>query len=123
VVIATYDVRFASYAAFVLARQGFDVETSRGPEKLLDTVVLKHPHVAVIDGSGALPKATRLGHAVRSLEPHTAVLVVTDGTPPLDAARDFPVVAKWAELERLPEALRRAYERGDQREVAYGDGR
>jgi DNA-binding NtrC family response regulator len=105
VLVAARDRRFLRVAGFLLARGGFEVESTPRPRDLLQVVERKPPDIVILDASEALADAALCVAAVEALYPHVTVLVVSDD----DAAAstlNLQVYDKWKSFERLVKGLR-----------------
>ena len=100
------DRPFATMARFLLDREGLDAQASTRPGDLFE-LVQQGVDVVVMDASGALASTARTAAELEALYPDVGVVVVSDETGP--QARALPVLPKWAPLEELAEAARRAY--------------
>jgi uncharacterized protein len=105
VLLGTTDDRFLRLARFLLARNNFDVESTKRVAKTIDIVERHHSDVVVIDATGSLTDAARTVAAIEALHPHVAVLVVCDGEPPRWTT-GLKVTEKWVALETLPDDIR-----------------
>ena len=100
VLVAARDARFARVSGFLLARRGFDVETVRVPERVLDTLARAEFDVLILDASESFSEAARLVGALDALYPHLTVVVVADPAPDQDGIA-FRILPKWTSLENL----------------------
>jgi DNA-binding NtrC family response regulator len=104
VLVAARDRRFLRVAGFLLARGGFDVESTSRPRDLLQVLERQPADIVILDGSESLAEAARSVAAVEALHPHVTVLVVSDdGAAPTVNLRVFD---KWKSFERLVVDLR-----------------
>jgi DNA-binding NtrC family response regulator len=106
VLVVSRDRPFAAMAKFLLAREGIDAEASSRPGDLFE-LVRRRIDVVVIDATGSLANAASAAAELEALYPGIGVVMVTDERGP--QARALPVLPKWAALEELAEAARRAY--------------
>jgi DNA-binding NtrC family response regulator len=108
VLVATTDRRFLRVAGFLLAREGYDVDSSRRPSELLDDIDRQLPNVVVLDGSDSLAAAVRTVAAIEALHPRVRVLIVVedDARPVSKMLRVFP---KWSAMNDLLREVERPY--------------
>ena len=106
VLVVSRDRPFVAMARFLLARDGLETESSTRPGDLFE-LVQKGVDVVVIDATGSLASAASAAAGLEALYPGIGVVVVTDERGP--QAHALPVLPKWAALEGLGEAARRAY--------------
>jgi len=87
-------------AGFLLARHGFEVDSTKRPRELLALMDQRPPDVVILDGSQSFAEAARLAGAIEALHPHVTVIVVVEeaGAPP---AADLHVFPKWTSLDQL----------------------
>lgn len=103
VLIAVPDSRFVRVAGFLLAREGFHVESTGKPSEVLDLVDRQRPDVVVLDGVGGLAQTARTAAAIEAVHDRVSVFVVTDSeTSGAAGLRLFP---KWKALESLVDAI------------------
>jgi DNA-binding NtrC family response regulator len=100
VLLAVSDRRFVRVAGFLLARHGFDVDSTRRPRELLELMEQHPPDVVILDGSESLAEAARIAGAVEALHPHVTVIVVAE-----EAARaragNLRIFPKWTSFDQL----------------------
>ena len=101
VVLVGADRRFLRVTAFLLAREGFSVQTSHDATRLLDLVDDHAADVAVLEPDGCAV-AARATAALRTLRPDVGVVLVGDERRSLGSARTLP---KWSALARLIEQI------------------
>jgi PleD family two-component response regulator len=99
VLVAGRDARFGRVAGFLLARHGFEVETSRRPSEVVDAVSRLGVDVVILDAGDSLSDAARTAATLDALHPHITVVVVAD--EPGVRNDSLQVLAKWTSLERL----------------------
>jgi len=105
VLVGTGDDRFLRLARFLLARNEFEVESTKRLAKAVDLVERNHPDVVVIDATDSLGEAARTVAAIEALYPDVAMLVVCDGEPPRWTS-GLKVTEKWEALETLGDDVR-----------------
>jgi DNA-binding NtrC family response regulator len=105
VLVAARDRRFLRVAGFLLARGGFEVESSARPRDLLQVVEPQPPDIVILDASESLAEAARSVAAFEALYPHVTVIVVSDdGTS--TSTVNLRVFDKWKSFEQLVHSLR-----------------
>jgi hypothetical protein len=100
VLVAARDRRFLRVAGFLLARRGFEVESTRRPRDVLEIVGRRPPDIVILDGSGSLAEAARSVAVLEAVCPHVTVVVVSDETPP-PATANLRIFPKWTSFEQL----------------------
>jgi DNA-binding NtrC family response regulator len=105
VLVAARDRRFLRVAGFLLARGGFDVESTRHPRDLVRVVDRQPPDIVILDGSESLADAGRGVAAIEALHPHVTVIVVSDEGD-ADSTVNLRVFDKWKSFEQLVLGLR-----------------
>ena len=105
VLVAARDRRFLRVAGFLLARGGFEVESSARPRDLLRVVDRQPPDIVILDGSESLAEAARCVAAVEALHPHVTVIVVSDDGA-AESTVNLRVFDKWKSFEQLVQSLR-----------------
>jgi DNA-binding NtrC family response regulator len=100
VLVAARDRRFLRVAGFLLARRGFDVESTGRPRDVVEIVDRRPPDIVILDGSGSLAEAARSVAVLEALCPHVTVVVVSEETPPPPTA-NLRVFPKWTSFEQL----------------------
>jgi DNA-binding NtrC family response regulator len=105
VLVAARDRRFLRVAGFLLARGGFDVESTPRPRDLVQVVERKPPDIVILDASESLADAALCVAAVEALHPHVTVLVVSDDGSAASTV-NLHVYDKWKSFERLVRELR-----------------
>ena len=106
VLVVSRDRPFAAMAQFLLTRDGLDTRVSTRPGDLFE-LIRQGVDVVVIDATGALASSASAAAELEALYPGIGVVIVTDERGP--QARALPVLPKWAALEELAGAARRAY--------------
>jgi DNA-binding NtrC family response regulator len=108
VLLAVADRRFVRVAAFLLARHGFEVDSTKRPRELLDLMDGHPPDVVILDGTQSLAEAARLAGAIEALHPHVAVIVVAEeaGASPAANLHVFP---KWTSFDQLAVNIERMH--------------
>jgi CheY-like chemotaxis protein len=107
VLLVGRDKRYLRVTSFLLARQGFEVESGAKPDKALDLVDRHHPSVVVLEAESSLAACARTAATLKALYPRIGVVVVTN-----DGARrttGLRTVAKWSPIERLIDEVELAY--------------
>ncbi len=99
VLVAGRDARFGRVAGFLLARRGFEVETSRRPSEVVEAVSRLGVDVVILDASDLLSEAARTAATLDALHPHITVVVVAD--EPGVHNDSLQVLPKWTSLETL----------------------
>jgi PleD family two-component response regulator len=100
VLVAARDRRFTRMARFLLARNGFEVESTLRPRDVLAAVDERRADIVILDGSESLADAARTVAVFEARHPHvTVVLVVDDEAPP--APINLPTFPKWKSFEQL----------------------
>jgi DNA-binding NtrC family response regulator len=105
VLVATRDRRFIRVAGFLLARGGFDVESTPRPRDLLEVIETQPQDIVILDASESLAEAARWVAAIEALHPHITVLVVSDDGEGVSTV-NLRVFDKWKSFERLVVGLR-----------------
>jgi DNA-binding NtrC family response regulator len=105
VLVAARDRRFLRVAGFLLARGGFEVESTARPRDLLRVVERQPPDIVILDGSESLVEAARCAAAFEALYPHVTVIVVSDDGASASSV-NLRVFDKWKSFERLVLDLR-----------------
>jgi DNA-binding NtrC family response regulator len=108
VLLATRDEQFLRLAEFLLARNGFAVETTKKIPNAVDLVWRQRLDVVVLDASDSLSEAARTAAAIEALHPQVGVLIVCDDERPKPAT-GLPIMEKWEALETLSDDIRRSY--------------
>ena len=106
VLVVSRDRPFAAMAKFLLARDGLEATTTARPGDLFE-LVQQGVDVVVIDATGSLAGAASAAAGLEALYPGIGVVVVSDEYGPQPHA--LPVLPKWAALEGIGGAARRAY--------------
>ncbi len=100
VLVAARDRRFLEMARFLLARSGFEVESTTRPRDVLAAVDEYRPDIVILDGSESVGSAARSVAVVEALYPHVTVVVVVDDDAPPPTV-NFPTFPKWKSFEQL----------------------
>jgi uncharacterized membrane protein (UPF0127 family)/CheY-like chemotaxis protein len=116
IVLVGHDRRFLRVTAFLLAREGFDVETSHDPPRLLELVEAHAADVAVLEPDGSAV-AVRAIAALRALRPDVGLVVVDDRRPSLGGERTLP---KWSHLAQLVEEIESVHNAARARKAVDG---
>jgi hypothetical protein len=106
VLVVSRDRPFAAMAKFLLARDGLEAQTTARPGDLFE-LVRQGVDVVVIDATGSLAGAASAAAGLEALYPGIGVVVVAEEHGP--QSRALPVLPKWAALEGIAGAARRAY--------------
>jgi len=99
VLVAGRDARFGRVAGFLLARHGFEVETSRRPSEVVEAVSRLGIDVVILDATDSLSDAARTAATLDALHPHITAVVVAD--EPGIHNDNLQVLPKWTSLETL----------------------
>ena len=105
IVLVAHDRRFLRVTAFLLAREGFDVQTSHDTPRLLELVESHAADVAVLEPDGSAVAARAIA-ALQALRPDVGLVVVGDSRQSLGGERTLP---KWSELARLVAEIETVY--------------
>jgi uncharacterized membrane protein (UPF0127 family) len=116
IVLVAQDRRFLRVTAFLLAREGFAVRTSREAPRLLELVEGHAADVAVVEPDGSAFAARAIA-ALRALRPDVGLVVVGDARPSLGGERALP---KWTDLARLIEEIEGVYNVARGRSIVDG---
>ena len=116
ILLVGHDRRFLRVTAFLLAREGFDVQASYDAPRLLELVEAHGADVAVLEPDGSAV-AVRAIAALRALRPDVGLVVVDDRRPMLGGE---PTLPKWSELARLVEEIESVHNGARARGVADG---
>ena len=100
VLVAARDRRFLEMARFLLARSGFEVESTLRPRQVLAAGDAHHPNIIILDGSESVAGAARSVAVVEALHPHVTVVVVVEDDAPSTTV-NFPTFPKWKSFEQL----------------------
>jgi hypothetical protein len=104
VLVAASDRRFLRMAAFLLARQGFDVVTTSRPGALLPTLESWRADVVILDGTSSLSEAARTVAVVEALYRATTVVIVCEDDH-IPAVTNLRVHPKWTAFDGLVVSL------------------
>ncbi len=107
VLLATTDGRFLRIAGFLLAREGYEVSSTRKPGELMDDVDRHAPDVVVLDTGDSLALAARTLAAIEALHRHVRVfLVCEDGVE--RRSKSFRLFPKWTSMNELMAEIEQA---------------
>ena len=116
VVLAARDRRFLRVTSFLLARQGFLVDSTRRLEDLLDMVERHRPGVVILDGMDSLTMTARALAEIEALPYSVAVLVVAE-VPEASSPTSVRLLHKWTSFDQLLDEVERlsedAHEKGE----------
>jgi DNA-binding NtrC family response regulator len=118
IVLAARDPHFLRVTSFLLAREGFMVDSTRRLEDLLDMVKRYRPNVVILDGMDSL---TRTAQALVEIEalPHPVSVLVVAEVPEASAPTNVRLLHKWTPFERLVQEVERASENGEGKEISH----
>ena len=116
IVLVAHDRRFLRVTAFLLAREGFDVQASNEVPRLLELIEEHAADVAVLEPDGSAVAARAVG-ALRALRPDVGLVVVGDSRPSLWGERTLP---KWSEVARLVGEIESVYHEARARKIVDG---
>lgn len=120
VVLAARDRRFLRVTSFLLAREGFIVDSTRRLEDLLGMVQEHRPDVVILDGMDSLTMAARALAEIEALPYSVAVLVVAE-IPETSSPRNVRLLHKWTSFDRLLNEVERLSEDArEQEEISHG---
>ena len=103
IVLASRDRRYSAVTSFLLARNGYHVESTREEHDLIGVVERAAPNLVVLDSSGDNHATMRAIAALQTLHQGVGILVVSD-TDELDL-RGVRVLNKWSPFQRLHEVI------------------
>jgi DNA-binding NtrC family response regulator len=106
VVLAARDRRFLRVTSFLLAREGFLVNSTRRLEDLLEMVQRHRPDVVILDGMDSLTMTARALAEIEALPYSVAVLVVAE-VPEASSPTSLRLLHKWTSFERLVQEVER----------------
>jgi DNA-binding NtrC family response regulator len=109
VVLAARDRRFLRVTSFLLAREGFLVESTRRLEDLLDMVQRHRPDVVILDGMDSLTLTGRALAEIEALPYSVAVLVVAE-VPEASSPTSVRLLHKWTSFDQLLQEVERLSE-------------
>jgi DNA-binding NtrC family response regulator len=109
VVLAARDRRFLRVTSFLLAREGFIVDSTRRLEDLLGMVERHRPDVVILDGMDSLTMAARALAEIEALPYPVAVLVVAE-VPEATSPTSVRLLHKWTSFDRLLNEVERLSE-------------
>lgn len=109
VVLAARDRRFLRVTSFLLAREGFLVNSTRKLEDLLGLVQRHRPHVVILDGMDSLTMAARALAEIEALPYSVAVLVVAE-VPEASSPTTVRLLHKWTSFDELLQEVERLSE-------------
>jgi DNA-binding NtrC family response regulator len=117
VVLAARDRRFLRVTSFLLARDGFLVDSTRKLEDLPEIVQRHRPDVVILDGMDSLTMTARAIAGLEALPYSVAVLVVAEA-PEASSPRSVRLLHKWTSFDRLVHEVERLSERNG--EISHG---
>jgi DNA-binding NtrC family response regulator len=117
VVLAARDRRFLRVTSFLLARDGFLVDSTRKVEDLPDMVQRHRPDVVILDGMDSLTMTARAIAGLEALPYSVAVLVVAEA-PEASSPRSVRLLHKWTSFDRLVHEVERLSEGNG--EISHG---
>ncbi len=106
VVLAARDRRFLRVTSFLLAREGFLVNSTRRLEDLLGMVQRHRPDVVILDGMDSLTMTARALVEIEALPYSVAVLVVAE-VPEASSPTSLRLLHKWTSFDRLVQEVER----------------
>jgi DNA-binding NtrC family response regulator len=106
VAVAVADARFVRLACFLLARRGFNVESTRRPQELLELLERHHVDAVILDGTDSVTEAARLAAAVEALHPSVMVIVVAEQPETVEVST-LKLVPKWTSFDQLARDIER----------------
>ena len=106
VVLAARDRRFLRVTSFLLARDGFLVDSTRKLEDLPEIVQRHRPDVVILDGMDSLTMTARAIAGLEALPYSVAVLVVAEA-PEASSPRSVRLLHKWTSFDRLVHEVER----------------
>jgi len=109
VVLAARDRRFLRVTSFLLAREGFLVNSTRKLEDLLGLVQRHRPDVVILDGMDSLTMAARALAEIEALPYSVAVLVVAE-VPEASSPTTVRLLHKWTSFDQLLQEVERLSE-------------
>jgi DNA-binding NtrC family response regulator len=109
VVLAARDRRFLRVTSFLLAREGFLVDSTRRLEDLLGMVERHRPDVVILDGMDSLTMTARALAEIEALPYSVAVLVVAE-VPEASSPTSLRLLHKWTSFDRLLNEVERLSE-------------
>jgi uncharacterized protein len=105
VVVAAGDRAFVNIASFLLARDGFEVDSTRDQRSLCDMVKRRRPDVVLFDvGDGSPPTESSIAE-LSTRHPEVGLVVVSEVT----ATATPGALPKWGTFDRLRGEIERAY--------------
>jgi uncharacterized membrane protein (UPF0127 family)/CheY-like chemotaxis protein len=116
ILLVGHDRRFLRVTAFLLAREGFDVQASYDAPRLVELVEAHAADVAVLEPDGSAVAVRAIG-ALRALRPDVGLVIVDDRRPMLGGE---PTLPKWSELARLVEEIESVHNAARARKVVDG---
>jgi len=117
VVLAARDRRFLRVTSFLLARDGFLVDSTRKVEDLPEIVQRHRPDVVILDGMDSLTMTARAIAGLEALPYSVAVLVVAEA-PEASSPRSVRLLHKWTSFDRLVHEVERLSEGNG--EISHG---
>lgn len=110
IALVARDRRFVRVTSFLLAREGYAVETTHSPGSLLELLSRSAADVVVVDGSDPSNTGARVAALLATLE-RPCGLVVVDETTNVRPLHAPAAVAKWTSFDSLLDAIEREYRR------------
>lgn len=107
--VAVADTRFMRLACFLLARRGFEIQSTKRPKELLALLDRWAVDVVVLDGSGSFTDAARLAGAIEALHPEIAVIVVAENPDAVEPIGNLQLFPKWTAFDELARSIERAH--------------
>jgi DNA-binding NtrC family response regulator len=117
IVLAASDRRFLRVTSFLLARDGFLVDSTRKLEDLLEMVQRHRPDVVILDGMDSLTMTARAIAGLEALPYSVPVLVVAEA-PEASSPRSVRLLHKWTSFDRLVHEVERLSEGNG--EISHG---
>lgn len=106
VVLAARDRRFLRVTSFLLAREGFLVDSTRNLEDLPDIVQRHRPDVVILDGMDSLTLTARALAEIEAL-PHAVSVLVVAEVPEASSPTSVRLLHKWTPFDQLVEEVER----------------
>jgi chemotaxis response regulator CheB len=119
VVLAVRDRRFLRVTSFLLAREGFLVNSTRKLEDLLGMVQRHRPDVVILDGMDSLTMTARALAEIEALPYPVAVLVVAE-VPEASSPTSLRLLHKWTSFDRIVEEVERISDDARGGEISHG---
>lgn len=106
VVLAARDRRFLRVTSFLLAREGFLVDSTRNLEDLPGIVQRHRPDVVILDGMDSLTLTARALAEIEAL-PHAVSVLVVAEVPEASSPTSVRLLHKWTPFDQLVEEVER----------------